>query len=46
VVQESGVYSRRIGSEISIFVNPRHLFVFDETGKLVASPARVAAASV
>jgi glycerol transport system ATP-binding protein len=40
VVQEDGVYSRRIGSEISIFVNPCCFFAFDEEGSLVASPSR------
>ena len=41
VVQEDGVYARRIGSEISIYVNPCCLFVYDERGALVASPSRV-----
>jgi glycerol transport system ATP-binding protein len=40
VVQESGIYSHRIGSEISIYVNPGSLFVFDVSGALVASPSR------
>ncbi|NNG02130.1 MAG: ABC transporter ATP-binding protein [Desulfobacteraceae bacterium] len=38
VVQENGIHTRKIGSEISIFMNPCHLFVFDETGSRVASP--------
>ena len=41
VVQEDGVYTRRIGSEISIYVNPCCFFVYDEGGSLVASPSRV-----
>jgi glycerol transport system ATP-binding protein len=40
VVQENGVYPQRIGTEISIYVNPSNFFVFDQAGKLVASPAR------
>ena len=39
VVQESGVHSRRIGHEVSIYVNPGNLFVFDLSGTLVASPS-------
>jgi glycerol transport system ATP-binding protein len=38
VVQEDGVHPRRIGSEISIYVNPCCFFVYDEEGALVASP--------
>jgi glycerol transport system ATP-binding protein len=40
VVQESGVISRRIGHEVSIFLNPGNLFVFDLEGALVASPSQ------
>ena len=40
VVQEDGVHPHRIGTEISIYVNPSNFFVFDEAGGLVASPAR------
>lgn len=40
VAQEDGVHPRRMGSEISIYVNPCCLFVFDMEGKLVASPSR------
>jgi glycerol transport system ATP-binding protein len=40
VVQEDGVHSRRIGSEIMIYVNPCCFFVYDEAGALVASPPR------
>jgi glycerol transport system ATP-binding protein len=41
VVQEDGIHPRRIGSEISIYVNPCCFFVYDKTGALVASPSRV-----
>jgi glycerol transport system ATP-binding protein len=40
VVQEDGVHPYRMGMEISIYVNPRHFFVFNEAGGLVASPSR------
>jgi glycerol transport system ATP-binding protein len=40
VVQEDGVHPYRMGTEISIYVNPSSFFVFDEAGVLVASPAR------
>jgi glycerol transport system ATP-binding protein len=40
VVLEVGIYSRRIGSEISIYVNPCCFFVYNEAGVLVASPSR------
>jgi glycerol transport system ATP-binding protein len=38
VVQENGVHKRPIGTQISIYMNQRNLFVYDEEGKLVASP--------
>lgn len=40
VVQEDGIFPHRIGSEITIFVNPCCFFVYNETGTLVASPSR------
>ena len=39
VVQLNGIYTHRIGSEISIFVNPSCFFVYDASGDLVASPS-------
>ena len=39
VVQEKGVRSVRIGSEITIHVSPSRFFVYDEAGALVASPS-------
>jgi glycerol transport system ATP-binding protein len=39
VVQEDGVHPHRMGTEVSIYVNPSSFFVFDEAGDLVASPA-------
>lgn len=41
VVQEDGVQSRRIGSEISIYVSPCCFFVYNDAGILVASPSQV-----
>jgi len=40
VVQDEGVNPHKIGSEISVFVNPDCLFVYDNSGSLVASPNR------
>ena len=40
VVQVDGVYPHRMGTEISIYVNPGNFFVFDQAGTLVASPTR------
>lgn len=37
-VQEPGVHHRPFGSAISVYVNPRNFFVFDESGDLVAAP--------
>ncbi len=38
VIQENGVRSIRIGAEITIYVSPSCLFVYNEAGTLVASP--------
>jgi glycerol transport system ATP-binding protein len=38
VVQDDGVHQLKIGSRISIYVNPGHLFVYDVQGNLVAAP--------
>ncbi len=37
VVQEDGVHPYRMDTEVSIYVNPNHFFVFDEAGVLLAS---------
>ena len=39
VVLDDGIYPHKIGSEISIFINPRSLFIYDSAGSLVASPS-------
>ena len=42
VVQEDGVHPHRMGTEVSIYVHPSRIFVFDKAGDLVASPAGMA----
>ncbi|MGD9139618.1 MAG: ABC transporter ATP-binding protein [Desulfobacterales bacterium] len=42
IVQEDGVYPHRIGSEVSIYVNPACFFVFDKKGSLMVSPSQIA----
>jgi glycerol transport system ATP-binding protein len=39
VVLDDGIDPHRIGAEISVFVNPRSLFVYNDSGSLVASPS-------
>jgi glycerol transport system ATP-binding protein len=39
VVLDDGIYPHKIGSDISVFVNPRSMFIYDNTGSLVASPS-------
>lgn len=41
VVQQDGIHIRKIGSKISLYVNPGSFFVYDREGKLVASPDQV-----
>ncbi len=38
VVQQEGVHPFAIGTPISVFLNPKHLFVYDTAGRLVAAP--------
>ncbi len=38
VAQEDGIYPHRIGTAVTLYVNPRCLFVFDMQGSLVAAP--------
>jgi glycerol transport system ATP-binding protein len=38
VVQEVGVYSQKIDSEIMVYMDPANLFVFSESGSLILSP--------
>jgi len=42
VVQEVGVYPRRIGSRVDIFVHPQKFYVYDRAGQLMAGPGREA----
>jgi len=39
VAQEDGIHPYRIGSEVTLYVSPRCLFVFDSSGGLVAAPS-------
>jgi glycerol transport system ATP-binding protein len=39
VIQEDGIHTKQIGSEIAIYVDPCCFFVYDQAGQLVASPA-------
>ncbi len=41
VVQEDGIHSHKIGSEIRLYANPCSFFVYDMNGKLVASPDQI-----
>lgn len=38
VVQQEGIHPFSMGNEIDVFINPRHLFVYDTNGRLVAAP--------
>ena len=39
VVQQEGVHPFSMGNDITVFINPKHLFVYDTDGRLVAAPA-------
>ncbi len=39
VVQENGVHSFEVGSEVSVYAHPTSFYVFNKEGNLVASPA-------
>jgi glycerol transport system ATP-binding protein len=39
VVLDDGIHPHKIGSEISVFINPRSLFLYDSAGSLVVSPS-------
>lgn len=38
VVQEVGIFSQKMGREITVYANPERFFVFDSQGRLAASP--------
>ena len=40
VVQEEGVHSLALGESVRVYLDPRHVFVFAEDGRLVAAPQR------
>ena len=39
VVLDDGIYPHKIGSEISVFINSRSLFLYNGKGSLIASPS-------
>jgi glycerol transport system ATP-binding protein len=39
VVQDEGIHPVKIGSSLSVYIHPGRLFVYDSSGRLVASPA-------
>lgn len=41
VIQEDGIHSHKIGSEIVLYAHPSSFFVYDQDGNLVASPDQV-----
>jgi len=43
VVQELGVYSKKIGSKILFYFDPANLFVFSKAGELILSPKNASA---
>ena len=45
VAQLPGIHSADLGQPITLYIDPRRMFVFDGTGQLVASPLQVAAYS-
>jgi glycerol transport system ATP-binding protein len=40
VVQEVGVYSKKIGSNIQFYLDPASLFIFSKAGELILSPEK------
>jgi glycerol transport system ATP-binding protein len=44
VIQQEGIHNVRIGSEVTMYLDPERLFAFDTDGRLVAAPAPLAAA--
>lgn len=38
VVQEQGIHQYKIGNDISVYVHPEKLYVYDTSGNLVAAP--------
>lgn len=41
VIQELGIYSKKIGSKILFYLDPANLFVFSKAGELILSPENV-----
>ena len=40
VVQEEGIHDFDLGQQIQVYFDPRHIFAFDEQGRLAAAPDR------
>ena len=38
VLQEVGIYSRKLGSDISVYIQPENFFVYSVSGELILSP--------
>jgi glycerol transport system ATP-binding protein len=38
VVQQDGVHPFSMGNEITVYINPKHLFVYGQEGRLVSAP--------
>lgn len=40
VVQEVGIFPKKIDSRLNVYMNPSNLFVFDESGEMIISPEK------
>ena len=45
VVQREGVHRYELGQMVTLYIDPRRLYAFDEKGSLVAAPAASAEAA-
>ncbi|SLN27423.1 ABC transporter ATP-binding protein [Oceanibacterium hippocampi] len=39
VAQEEGVHGLALGQPVTLYINPRHLYAFDDAGRLAAAPS-------
>jgi len=39
VAQEAGILSKRIGDDVSVYINPDKFFIYNDTGLLIGSPS-------
>jgi glycerol transport system ATP-binding protein len=42
VVQREGVHRYELGQPVTLYIDPRRLYIFDEAGRLAAAPVRLA----